>query len=66
MQMSRKHITNLMANIYLCIIADITNYDDDDDDDQHYKDISKVDGGGEHSTQTDQAKCQNEASTENQ
>lgn len=65
MQMSRKHITNLMANIYLCIIADITNYDDDDDD-QHDKDISKVDGGGEHSTQTDQAKCQNEASTENQ
>lgn len=55
-----------MANIYLCIIADITNYDDDDDDDQHDKDISKVDGGGEHSTQTDQAKCQNEASTENQ
>lgn len=48
-----------MANIYLCIIADITNYDDD-------KDISKVDGGGEHATQTDQAKCQNEASTENQ
>lgn len=51
-----------MANIYLCIIADITNYDDD----QHDKDISKVDGGGEHSMQTDQAKCQNEASTENQ
>lgn len=50
-----------MVNIYLCIIADITN------DDQHDKDISKVDGGGEHSTtQTDQAKWQNEASTENQ
>lgn len=54
-----------MANIYLCIIADITNYHDDDGD-QHDKDISKVDGGEEHSTQTDQAKCQNEASTENQ
>lgn len=52
-----------MANIYLCIIADITNYDDDE---QHDKDFSKVDGGGEHSTLTDQAKCQNEASTENQ
>lgn len=40
MQMSRKYITNLMSNLYLCIIADITNCDDDDNDD-----IDEVDAG---------------------